>query len=121
MIIERIDLYHISQRLVSPFVTSFGRQEERQCLLVAVHGAGLMGWGECVATSWPGYSYETTATAWHILSEFLVPAILDREFQEPEEISDRFGFVRGHPLAKAALDQAATDNPSRFAVMSQAA
>ena len=109
MIIERIDLYHISQRLVSPFVTSFGREEERQCLLVAVHGAGLTGWGECVATSWPGYSYETTGTAWHILSDFLVPAILKREFQEPEEIIDRFSFVRGHPLAKAALDQAAWD------------
>ena len=109
MIIERIDLYHISQRLASPFVTSFGREEERQCLLVAVHGAGLTGWGECVATSWPGYSYETTGTAWHILSDFLVPAILKREFQEPEEIIDRFSFVRGHPLAKAALDQAAWD------------
>ena len=109
MIIERIDLYHISQQLVSPFVTSFGREEERQCLLIAVHGAGLTGWGECVATSWPGYSYETTGTAWHILSDFLIPAILDREFQEPEEIVDRFSFVRGHPLAKAALDQAAWD------------
>jgi O-succinylbenzoate synthase len=109
MIIERIDLYHISQQLVSPFVTSFGREEERQCLLIAVHGAGLTGWGECVATSWPGYSYETTGTAWHILSDFLIPAILDSEFQEPEEIIDRFSFVRGHPLAKAALDQAAWD------------
>ncbi len=109
MIIEQIDLYHISQRLVSPFVTSFGREEERQCLLVAMHGAGLTGWGECVATSWPGYSYETTGTAWHILSDFLIPAILNLEFQEPEEISDRFRFVRGHPLAKAACDQAAWD------------
>jgi len=109
MIIERIDLYQISQRLVTPFVTSFGREEEHQCLLVAVHGAGLTGWGECVATSWPGYSYETTGTAWHILSDFLVPAILKREFQEPEEMIDRFSFVRGHPLAKAALDQAAWD------------
>jgi len=109
MIIERIDLYHISQQLVSPFVTSFGREEERQCLLIAVHGAGLTGWGECVANSWPGYSYETTGTAWHILSDFLIPAILDSEFQEPEEIIDRFSFVRGHPLAKAALDQAAWD------------
>ncbi len=109
MIIERIDLYHISQQLVSPFVTSFGREDERQCLLIAVHGAGLTGWGECVATSWPGYSYETTGTAWHILSDFLIPAILDSEFQEPEEIIDRFSFVRGHPLAKAALDQAAWD------------
>ena len=36
MNIERIDLYHISQWLVSPFVTSFGPQQQRDCLLVAI-------------------------------------------------------------------------------------
>ena len=60
MKIERIDLYHISMRLVSPFVTSFGPQQQRDCLLTAVHADGLTGWGERVATNAPGYSYETT-------------------------------------------------------------
>ncbi len=83
MIIEQIDLYHISQQLVSPFVTSFGRQRERQCLILALQADGLTGWGECVANSSPGYSYETTGTAWHILSEFLIPADLSRLLQIP--------------------------------------
>ncbi|MCI0579750.1 MAG: o-succinylbenzoate synthase [Chloroflexi bacterium] len=109
MKIERLDLYHISQPLVSPFVTSFGRQEERHCLILALHSEGLTGWGECVANSAPGYSYETVGTAWHILSDFLIPAVLGRELQEPEEIAGWLKFVRGHPLAKAALDQAAWD------------
>jgi O-succinylbenzoate synthase len=76
---------------------------------LALHAAGLTGWGECVANSSPGYSYETTGTAWHILSEFLIPAVLGKEWAEPEELDRRLSFVRGHPLAKAALNQAAWD------------
>jgi o-succinylbenzoate synthase len=109
MKIEQIDLYAISQPLVSPFVTSFGLQQQRDCLLVAVHSEGLTGWGECVATNDPGYSYETAVTAWHILADFLIPALLGKNLQEPEQLQDWFRFVRGHPLAKAALDQAAWD------------
>jgi len=39
----------------------------------------------------------------------LIPAMLGRELQEPEELGDRFKHVRGHPLAKAGLEQAAWD------------
>jgi O-succinylbenzoate synthase len=113
MKIEQVDLYHIRQKLVSPFVTSFGRQEWRDSLLLALHGNGLTGWGECVATGSPGYSYETTTTAWHILADFLIPAVLGTELAEPELLADRLYFVRGHPLAKAALDQAAWDITAR--------
>jgi o-succinylbenzoate synthase len=109
MRIEAIDLYAISQMLVSPFVTSFGPQQQRDALLVTIHGEGLEGWGECVATNDPGYSYETAQTAWHILKDFLIPALLGADIEEPEELSPRFRFVRGHPLAKAALEQAAWD------------
>jgi O-succinylbenzoate synthase len=113
MKIERINLYHIRQRLVSPFVTSFGRQEERDCLILALHSEGLTGYGECVANHDPGYSYETTQTAWHILTDFLIPGVLNKELQEPEELQGWLTFVRGHPLAKAALDQAAWDITAR--------
>lgn len=109
MKIEAIDLYAISQPLIRTFVTSFGAQRERDCLLVAVHAQGLTGWGECVATNDPGYSYETAKTAWHILSDFLIPSLIGKDLQEPEQLVGWFSPVRGHPLAKAALDQAVWD------------
>jgi O-succinylbenzoate synthase len=109
MKIESVELFHHSQTLVSPFVTSFGPELERSCLLVKVIADGLTGWGECVAGSDPGYSYETVETAWHILSDFLIPALLDKKIEAPESLPARFQFVRGHPLAKAALDQAVWD------------
>ncbi|GAB4277257.1 MAG: o-succinylbenzoate synthase [Candidatus Promineifilaceae bacterium] len=109
MKIEAIDLYAISMPLVSPFATSFGTQLQRDCLIVAVHGNGLTGWGECVATNDPGYSYETAVTAWHILADFLIPTLLGKEIDEPEQIPALLSKVRGHPLAKASLEQAIWD------------
>ena len=109
MLIERVDLYYISMPLVSPFGTSFGVQQQRDALILALHAEGLTGWGECVATNDPGYSYETAVTAWHILSDFLIPAVLGRELDEPEQLPGWLSKVRGHPLAKAALDQAVWD------------
>ncbi|MCC6606201.1 MAG: o-succinylbenzoate synthase [Anaerolineae bacterium] len=109
MKLERIDLTYISMPLVSPFGTSFGVQQQRDALILALHGEGLTGWGECVATNDPGYSYETAVTAWHILSDFLIPAVLGKELDEPEQLQGWLSKVRGHPLAKAALEQAAWD------------
>ncbi len=109
MNIERVDLYYISMPLVAPFGTSFGTQLQRDCLILTLHSEGLSGWGECVATNDPGYSYETAVTAWHILTDFLIPAILGKNLQEPEDVVGWMSSVRGHPLAKAAVDQAAWD------------
>jgi len=109
MKIERVVLYHLRMPLRSPFETSFGRIHERECILLAVHSEGLVGYGECVADQAPGYTYETTGTAWHILRDFLVPAILGRTIAGPEEFQRRVAAVRGHPMAKAGLELALWD------------
>ncbi len=109
MKIERVDLHLINQRLIRPFKTSFGTQLDRDCVILTLHSEGLTGWGECVASNDPGYSYETAVTAWHVLSDFLIPSILDKDLAEPEQMREWLRPVRGHPLAKAALDQAAWD------------
>ncbi|MBE7557369.1 MAG: o-succinylbenzoate synthase [Anaerolineales bacterium] len=109
MKIERIELHHISQPLVAPFRTSFGTQVTRPCILVAVYSEGLVGWGECVAADDPGYSYETVQTAWHILSDFLIPPTLGQTVTTPQEVTARYQWVRGHPMAKAGLENAVWD------------
>jgi O-succinylbenzoate synthase len=48
-----------------------------------------------------------------VLTEFLIPSVLGRELEEPEEVNQWLRFVRGHPLAKAAIDQAAWDITAR--------
>jgi O-succinylbenzoate synthase len=70
---------------------------------------GLTGWGECVADRDPGYSYETTGTAWHILKDFLAPFIIQREIQTPLEFFPLVENVRGHLMAKSGLEMAIWD------------
>ena len=109
MIIDRITLHHLRMPLRSPFETSFGRVAERECLLLAVQSEGLVGYGECVADRDPGYAYETSGTAWHILRDFLAPAILGQDVAGPVAFQRRAERVRGHPMAKAGLELALWD------------
>ncbi len=109
MRIEQIELCQVAMRLIAPFETSFGVQQDRACIIVAMRAKGLTGYGECVATEEPGYCYETTTTAWHILRDFLVPAVLGQELIDIPSMIVRYARVRGHPLAKAGLEMAAWD------------
>jgi O-succinylbenzoate synthase len=109
MKIERIELRAIEMELVEPFETSFGREETRPAIILSVTGDGIEGWGECVAGAGPWYSYETIQTAWHLLSDFLIPDLLQTDLSHPEELPARWARVRGHPMAKAALESALWD------------
>ena len=109
MKIEKISLYKLSMPLVSPFETSFGRATHRECVIVEVQSEGLTGWGECPADADPGYSYETTGTAMHILSDFIVPAVLGTELSGPEEYVEKVAWIRGHQMAKSGLEMALWD------------
>ncbi|MEM8531206.1 MAG: o-succinylbenzoate synthase [Chloroflexota bacterium] len=109
MHIKRVALYQIELPLVHPFETSFGRESTRTCILVAVHTDDLVGWGECVAMSGPWYSSETVETAWHVLSDFLIPMTLGQTINEPTDAADWFARVRGHQMARAALENAVWD------------
>jgi o-succinylbenzoate synthase len=107
--IDRLELRLCRLPLVSFFETSFGRSYERQFLLVRLEGEDCEGWGEAVAEANPYYSSETTETAWHVITEFLAARILGRAFAHPRDIFDAMRAVRGHNMAKAALEMAGWD------------
>jgi o-succinylbenzoate synthase len=107
--IERIELRLLRLPLVRFFETSFGRIYDRSFVLVTVEDDGAIGVGECVADDNPFYSSETTRTAWHIIEKFLAPLVFDREHAHPRDVFDSFSIVRGHHMAKAALEMAAWD------------
>jgi len=107
--IERIELRLLKLPLVRFFETSFSRVHDRSFLLVTVDDDGASGLGECVADANPYYSSETNDTAWHIISEFIAPLVLDCVFDHPREIFDALRIIRGHNMAKAAVEMAAWD------------
>ena len=113
MRIDRIELRLLRLPLVRFFETSFGRVSERVFLLVTLEDNGAVGLGECVADANPYYSAETTATAWHIAAEFIAPLVLNRRFAHPREIFDALRPIRGHNMAKAAVEMAAWDLHAR--------
>jgi O-succinylbenzoate synthase len=113
--ITRLTLRLVRLPLVAFFETSFGRIVDRSFMLVTAHGDGLEGLGECVAEVDPYYSAETTVTAWHIVRDFLAPLVLDRVFEHPRDVFGALARVRGHHMAKAAVEMAVWDLAARQA------
>jgi o-succinylbenzoate synthase len=109
MRVRSVVLREIRMRLVAPFQTSVDRTDERRIILVEVDVDGVTGWGECVAGEHPYYAPETTDTAWLVMTQFLWPMLKKAEFSSAAEVWGLLAAVRGHNMAKAALESAIWD------------
>jgi O-succinylbenzoate synthase len=114
MKIERAELREVPLRLKEYFEISSGGMQDRRILLLTLRGEGLEGWGECVVGESPAYSYETTETGWHMLTEFILPAIVGKDAAGPEDVLSPVRWIRGHRMAKAAVEMAAWDLAARM-------
>lgn len=109
MHIESVELRLIEMPLLAPFTASFGTQTLRPILLITVRAEGLEGYGECVALKDPYYSYETPITAEHIIRTYLLPLLFSADLRDPDDVWALFGPIRGHNMAKAAVEMAVWD------------
>lgn len=110
MLISRIELREINLPLIHFFETSFGRTTTRRIILVRVaDNDGAEGWGECTAGEGPFYSEEWAETAWPTLKEFLAPMVLGKNVDQAATVFDLMKSVRGHRMAKAAIEAACWD------------
>jgi len=110
VIVSSIELREIRLPLIHFFETSFGRTTERRIVLVrVVDRDGAEGWGECTAGEGPFYSDEWTETAWATLREFLAPMVVGREMNCARAAWPLMKAVRGHRMAKAAIETACWD------------
>jgi O-succinylbenzoate synthase len=107
--IDRLELRLLRLPLVDFFETSFGRISEKHFLVVMLEGEGCTGIGECVAENDPYYGAETNETCWHVITEFLAPRVLGVLFEHPRDVFAALRAVRGHNMAKAAVEMAAWD------------
>jgi O-succinylbenzoate synthase len=109
--IDAIHLREINLPLAHPFETSFGITTARRILLIEIESEGLSSWGECVAGEHPYFSDETVDTAWLIAETELAPRLLDAENEllGGGSCPRIFRQVRGHRMAKAALENAVWD------------
>jgi O-succinylbenzoate synthase len=114
MRIVGVTLHRAQLPLVSPFTTSFGTETVRDVMLVEalldVDGSPVTGWGECVAGTEPLYSSEYVDAAAEVTRRWLVPALRDAgDALTAETVGERVEFVKGHRMAKAAVEMAVLD------------
>jgi o-succinylbenzoate synthase len=109
MKIEAITLRELQMPLVHFFETSFGRIYTRRILLLTVDCEGGRGWGECVAAEDPFYSSEWIDSAWPTITRYLAPGLVGKTFSQGREAAALLARVRGHRMAKAALENALWD------------
>ena len=105
--VDRIELVVVRIPFVAPFAISTAVWTAKEVLLLRLEGDGITAWGECVADPDPYYASETTATARHIIKDFLLPIV--EEGITIGELCRRFRSVRGHQMAKATVENALID------------
>jgi O-succinylbenzoate synthase len=110
---ERLQLRLLRLPLVHFFETSFERVHSRTFVLVTVTADGVDGVGECVADRTPFYSSETAATAWHLIKDVIGPMLLGRTYEHANDVFPALHAIRGHNMAKAAVEMAAWDAEAR--------
>jgi O-succinylbenzoate synthase len=110
MKLNAVELRRVVLPLVSPFRTSFGTQLQRDVLLVRVETPDAEGWGECVAMETPLYSSEYVDAAADVITKFLVPRLVSYgDRLTAARVAHVLEPVKGHPMAKAALELAVLD------------
>lgn len=111
MRLTRIELYELALPLSEPFIISGGTMTVRRSLVVILHDdTGHVGYGESPPFELPFYSEETLGSARALLEQVLIPRLLDREVEGPEQVDALLQQgVRGNSFARAALETAAWD------------
>lgn len=113
--VEAIDLVTVPMALTTPLQTAAGRRSQREVLLVHVRAAEADGWAECVAEPEPTYSPEFTEAALLVLCNHLLPRAAAGPIGDALALGPHLDAVRGHPMARAALELAVLDAQLRAA------
>lgn len=109
MRIEGAELLVVRLPMVRSFATSSSRKSHQAHVLVRLYADGLVGWGEAASPTDPYYCEETTETCWHMLRDFLLPAVFGAEWSSVEELTARYAKLKRNNFARAGLEMACWD------------
>ncbi len=109
MKINRIELTQARLPLNEPFEISSGVIFEKDCIIVKLFTEESVGIGESSPMPAPFYSSETPETCIHILKDFIIPQLLNRNIDKIEDADAIFSNIRGNNFAKAGVETALWD------------
>jgi O-succinylbenzoate synthase len=107
--IDKVELRQVRLPLVSAFETSGWKEEEKTCIIVSMEEGGDIGYGECAVSPGPWYGPETLTSAWHIMEDYIIPNVLGKNFNTPQNLLNEVSHIRGHNMTKAAFEMALWD------------
>jgi O-succinylbenzoate synthase len=94
---------------VEPFRISSGAVSEKDAIVVALHADGLTGYGESSPMAGAFYSGDTPEQSWNELCNVVIPAILGRELQCPEDWNRELDALNAGNFTKAGVETAFWD------------
>jgi O-succinylbenzoate synthase len=109
MRVHRIDLYLAGLPLIQPFQTSSSLKHRIHHILIRLETEQAVGWGECASPEDPYFNGETTVTCFHVLRDFLGPAVLGKSWSSIPDFIRNYRLVKEHAFARAGLEMAAWD------------
>ncbi|MGH8988361.1 MAG: o-succinylbenzoate synthase [Acidimicrobiales bacterium] len=113
--ITGVELRRVRLPLVRPFETSYGVQADKDALLVHVVSDDAEGWGECVAMAQPFYAAEFVDGAHEVIRRFMLPRIAAGRPTTGAMVGPLLAAIKGHPMAKSAVEMAVLDAELRVA------
>ncbi|MFG2554896.1 o-succinylbenzoate synthase [Streptomyces sp. NPDC048581] len=120
MKLEHVEIVHVAIPLVSPFRTSFGTMTTKDTFLLHVVTDAAEGWSEFAGDPEPLYCSEFVAGAEIVLRDFLLPRAAALPELGTAHLAPAMDGIKGHELAKAALETAVLDAELRSYGMSLA-
>ncbi len=118
--IAGIELCWLDLTLERPVSTARGAHAARPVIVVRVLTSAGEGFGECAALAEPTYGYEHAEGAWQVMESHLVPRLLAEPPGSPAGLMSALAGLRGHRMAKAAIEMALLDADLRAAGLSLA-
>jgi O-succinylbenzoate synthase len=109
MRLQAVEFRRIEMPLVSPFHTSLGSEVTRDVLLLRAVTDECEGWGECCAPSEPLYSPDYVDGCEHVLRHHLLPRLFAAPELDAAGVAATLRPVRGHRMARAAIEMAILD------------
>lgn len=119
-----VELLRLDLPLREPWVSAHGAFSAREVLLVHALADGpagcAEGWGECAALGEPSYSEEYVESALDVMRRHLLPALFSAGVGSAWEARAAMEVVKGHRMAKSAIETAVLDAELRLAGVSLA-
>ena len=109
MKIDHVEVRHLAIPLKHHFTTSFSATTEHHTVILRAHGDGLVGYGEATPFYGPVYCSETNDSVFRMLRDFILPAVIGKDFADAEALMAALGWIRGNQFAKSAVEIAFQD------------